>query len=108
MTFSAASLHPEPIQLHQPILLRSLAKANQLQMEDTFIVLLLHFIKEEGRGGVGESHAMAKALSTQKSIIIHNNSEIPVDFSWRAFPSIQEDLLHCQWAGRSMLQWQIL
>ncbi|CAE7461731.1 HYDIN [Symbiodinium sp. CCMP2592] len=43
--------------------------ANQLQMEDTFI-----------------------ALSTQKTIVIHNNSEIPVDFSWRAFPSIQEEI----------------
>lgn len=42
--------------------------ASQLQLEDTFI-----------------------ALSMQKTIVIHNNSEIPVDFSWRAFPSIQED-----------------
>ena len=33
-----------------------------------------------------------KALSTQKTIVIHNNSEIPVDFSWRAFPSIQEEI----------------
>lgn len=43
--------------------------ATQLQLEDTFI-----------------------ALSTQKTIVIHNNSEIPVDFSWRAFPSIQEEI----------------
>ncbi|CAK8990089.1 unnamed protein product [Durusdinium trenchii] len=43
--------------------------ASQLQLEDTFI-----------------------ALSTQKTIVIHNNSEIPVDFSWRAFPSIQEEI----------------
>eukprot|EP00434_Breviolum_minutum_P033122 symbB.v1.2.029307.t1/scaffold3193.1/size61566/2 len=43
--------------------------ASQLQLEDTFI-----------------------ALSTQKTILIHNNSEIPVDFSWRAFPSIQEEI----------------
>ena len=42
--------------------------ASQLQLEDTFI-----------------------ALSMQKTIVIHNSSEIPVDFSWRAFPSIQED-----------------
>jgi len=33
-----------------------------------------------------------EALSTQKTILIHNNSEIPVDFSWRAFPSIQEEI----------------
>ena len=33
-----------------------------------------------------------KALSTQKTVVIHNNSEIPVDFSWRAFPSIQEEI----------------
>ncbi|CAE7894602.1 Hydin [Symbiodinium microadriaticum] len=40
----------------------------------------------------GSCQLRAEALSTQKTIVIHNNSEIPVDFSWRAFPSIQEEI----------------
>ena len=72
-------------------------EANQLQMEDTFIVPC--FCPEtawdallRSRSTACSYHLWAEALSTQKTIVIHNNSEIPVDFSWRAFPSIQEDL----------------
>jgi hydrocephalus-inducing protein len=32
------------------------------------------------------------ALSTQSTIMVHNHSDVPVDFSWRAFPTIEEEI----------------
>lgn len=32
------------------------------------------------------------ALSTQTTVMIHNHSDVPVDFSWRAFPTIEEEI----------------
>jgi hydrocephalus-inducing protein len=32
------------------------------------------------------------ALSTQNEIKIHNHSDVPVDFSWRAFPTVEEEI----------------
>ena len=32
------------------------------------------------------------ALSAQSTITIENNSDVPIDFSWRAFPTVEEEI----------------